>query len=69
MCLGSERNLYTIDADILEVLGVILDEFDSISAAEEEDNSLEIQTALLDEILRPLMPPQKVLGCFIARSV
>ena len=57
----SDQNMYSIDHDVLEVLSVLLDEFDLPKTSKEEtDYSLEIQNPLLDEILRPLMPPQKV---------
>eukprot|EP00959_Pyramimonas_sp_CCMP1952_P292978 6127519-Pyramimonas_sp.AAC.1 len=52
--------MYSIDHDVLEVLCVLLDEFDLPKISkDDQDLSLEIQNPLLDEILRPLMPPQK----------
>eukprot|EP00240_Pyramimonas_obovata_P004147 CAMPEP_0118950412 /NCGR_PEP_ID=MMETSP1169-20130426/51322_1 /TAXON_ID=36882 /ORGANISM="Pyramimonas obovata, Strain CCMP722" /LENGTH=348 /DNA_ID=CAMNT_0006897241 /DNA_START=155 /DNA_END=1197 /DNA_ORIENTATION=+ len=58
-CAINDQNMYSIDHDVLEVLSVLLDEFDLPKTSKEQDNSLEIQNPLLDEILRPLMPPQK----------
>lgn len=61
--MRSEQNQYSVGPDVLEVMAVLLDEFDDPQSVEEasDGTALAITTPLLDEILRPLMPPQKVL--------